>query len=163
MISKAHKDEGSDVGAICLGELLIDLVALQKGKSLAEASGFVKAAGGAPANVAVGLARLSVETALISKVGKDEFGYFLRETLRKNHVNVDAVRQEARYPTGLAFVSLSGRGERDFLFYRNPCADAMLQPKDVPSRLFSKARRKGDVRATFQPKNSFRDQELPVR
>lgn len=84
MITKKLKNEKPHVDAICLGELLIDFVALQEEKGLAAAPRFLKAAGGAPANVAVGLARLGVQTAFISKVGKDEFGYFLRETLREN-------------------------------------------------------------------------------
>ncbi|CAN5818462.1 carbohydrate kinase [soil metagenome] len=139
MISRKLKSEKPHVDAICLGELLIDFVAMQKDKGLAGARGFVKAAGGAPANVAVGLARLGVQTAFVSKVGRDEFGYFLRETLRENHVNIDAVREECRSPTGIAFVSLTGRGDRDFLFYRTSCADAMLKPGELPSRLFSQA------------------------
>lgn len=127
------------VEAVCLGELLIDFVSLQAGVRLAAAPGFAKAAGGAPANVAVGLARLGVSTAFISKVGEDEFGYFLRETLQRNRVGVAAVRSTSRAPTALAFVSLSGRGERDFLFYRDPCADALLEPRDIPVRLLEES------------------------
>lgn len=126
--------------AICLGELLIDFVSLRGGKRLAEAPGFKRAAGGAPANVAVGLARLGVRTAFISKIGEDEFGYFLRHTLQQNRVDVSAIRSTSRAPTGLAFVSLSESGERDFLFYRHPCADVLLEPRDIPVRLFTKAR-----------------------
>src|SRR5213078_660885 len=65
---------------ICLGEALIDFVADTAGVSLAECPGFRKAPGGAPANVAVGLARLGVAAAFAGKVGDDPFGRFLRDT-----------------------------------------------------------------------------------
>ena len=61
---------------VCFGELLIDFVATATGP-LRAAPGFIKAAGGAPANVAVAAARLGCETAFIGAAGKDEFGSFL--------------------------------------------------------------------------------------
>lgn len=126
--------------AICLGELLIDFVSLRRGVGLADAPGFAKAAGGAPANVAVGLARLGVPTAFLTKVSQDEFGQFLRRTLQRNKVQVSAIASTSHAPTGLAFVSLSRRGERDFLFYRNPCADVLLESRDIPPHMFEKAK-----------------------
>lgn len=59
---------------VCFGEMLIDFVPSAAGVSLAEAHAFKKAAGGAPANVAVGIARLGGSSAFIGKVGEDEFG-----------------------------------------------------------------------------------------
>lgn len=109
---------------VCLGELLIDFVALRPGV-------FRRVAGGAPANVAVGLARLGVSTAFISKVSDDEFGRFLRATLDAEGVDTSGLATTRSAPTGLAFVSLDSRGERSFSFYRNPCADALLAPGDL--------------------------------
>ena len=59
---------------VCFGELLIDFVALESGVSVGEASGFVKAPGGAPANVAVAVARLGLPSAFLGQVGDDPFG-----------------------------------------------------------------------------------------
>lgn len=106
---------------ICLGELLIDFVALRPGV-------YRRAAGGAPANVAVGLARLGAGAAFISKVGDDEFGRFLRATLEDEGVDTSGLLTTSEAPTGLAFVALDREGERGFTFYRNPCADALLAP-----------------------------------
>lgn len=64
------------VDVICLGELLIDLVSLDQDATLAESSGFKKAPGGAPANVAAGVAKLGVTAGFIGKVGNDPFGHF---------------------------------------------------------------------------------------
>ena len=63
--------------AISIGELLIDFVPVTTGTDLTTATAFHKAAGGAPANVAVGLARLGIKSALMGKAGEDGFGRFL--------------------------------------------------------------------------------------
>lgn len=116
---------------VTLGELLIDFVPTVSGVTLIEAPAFKKAPGGAPANVAAGLAKLGVPCAFLGKVGEDAFGTFLKETL--DEVGVDTAglvfSQEAR--TALAFVSLRADGEREFMFYRNPSADMLYTPDEV--------------------------------
>jgi fructokinase len=119
----------SDV--IALGELLIDFVSTQSGVSLSEAPAFQKAPGGAPANVAVGLARLGVSSGFIGKVGNDDFGRFLAQTLAQNGVDTTGLRFSNEARTMLAFVSLRADGERDFMFYRHPSADMLLSPDDL--------------------------------
>lgn len=116
---------------ICLGELLIDFISLQKGSSLAKTYGFKKAAGGAPGNVAVGLSRLGRRVGMISKVGQDPFGNFLINTLRENGVEVSQIFRDHETRTGLAFVSLLADGERDFVFYRHPSADMKLSASEI--------------------------------
>lgn len=107
----------------CLGEALIDFVALESGVSVSAASGFVKAPGGAPLNVAAGVAKLGVSSAYFSKVGNDPFGHYIEETLSGVGVDTSGLVFDAKHRTGLAFVSLKGDGERDFCFFRNPSAD----------------------------------------
>lgn len=115
---------------VCLGELLIDFVPTTTGVSLGQAETFRKAAGGAPANVAVGLARLGVASAFMGKVGEDGFGRFLADTLAEAGVDVSPLRfDKAR--TALAFVSLAADGDREFLFYRDPGADTLFAPGDI--------------------------------
>ncbi|WP_427366723.1 carbohydrate kinase family protein [Candidatus Caldatribacterium saccharofermentans] len=125
-----------DKKALCLGELLIDFVSTASGVTLKDAPGFEKAPGGAPANVAVGLARLGIETYFIGKVGKDAFGEFLRETLARNGVNTRFLTMTEKAKTTLAFVSLTKEGERDFVFYRDPGADTLLDQSDVTEECF---------------------------
>lgn len=72
----------SDQLIISFGEVLIDFVPTVSGVSLAEAPAFKKAAGGAPANVAVGIARLGGKAAFVGKTGEDEFGRMLGELLK---------------------------------------------------------------------------------
>lgn len=116
---------------ICLGEALIDFVSLESGVDLVEAPAFKKAPGGAPANVACGVAKLGVSSAFIGKVGDDPFGHFLAQTFAAAGVDTSGMifAEEAR--TGLAFVSLTAEGERDFAFWRNPSADMLLNPQEI--------------------------------
>ncbi|MFX1244268.1 MAG: carbohydrate kinase family protein [Promethearchaeota archaeon] len=115
----------------CLGEVLIDFIAKEEGR-LFEVSSFLKCPGGAPANVAVGVARLGVHTGFIGKVGLDAFGEFLVEELNRNGVDTKGIVRTNKAPTALAFVSRSKAGDRDFLFYREPCADALLTQDELP-------------------------------
>src|SRR5437660_11234604 len=108
---------------VTLGEALIDFVADAHGVSIQECPGFRKAAGGAPANVAVGVARLGASAAFIGKVGEDPFGHFLEATLAEAGVDTSGMRFDPEARTALAFVSLTADGERDFVFYRPPSAD----------------------------------------
>jgi len=116
---------------VCLGEALIDFVSLQSGVDLICAEGFRKAAGGAPANVAAGVAKLGKRAGFIGKVGDDPFGRFLKKTLDECGVDTSRMILDPNFRTGLAFVSLTAEGERDFVFFRHPSADMMLSPQEV--------------------------------
>ncbi|MEJ2289897.1 MAG: PfkB family carbohydrate kinase [Deinococcales bacterium] len=117
--------------AVTLGELLIDFVPEENGVSLGDARAFVKAPGGAPANVAVGLARLGIGAGFMGKVGDDPFGHHLAGVLSDQGVDVSQLKYDAQARTALAFVSLTSTGERDFLFYRNPSADMRHRPEEI--------------------------------
>jgi fructokinase len=119
------------MSVVCLGELLIDFVALEHGVSVGEASGFKKAPGGAPANVAVAVARLGHASAFLGQVGDDPFGHYLAEVLAADKIDVSGLRFSAEARTALAFVSLRADGERSFMFYRHPSADMLMRPEDV--------------------------------
>jgi fructokinase len=125
---------------ICLGELLIDFVPTTTGLGLADAELFKKAAGGAPANVAVGVARLGVTSGFMGMVGEDGFGRFLATTLAGAGVDVTTLRFSEVAHTTLAFVSLAADGEREFLFYRHPGADMLFAPADVDEAAIGRAR-----------------------
>ena len=128
----------SDV--VTLGELLIDFVPTESGVSLVEAPAFQKAPGGAPANVAAGLAKLGVSCAFLGKVGEDAFGRFLKQTLDGAGVNTNGLVFSDKARTALAFVSLQDDGERDFMFYRHPSADMLYTPEEVDGPAVQHAR-----------------------
>lgn len=115
----------------CFGEILIDFLQDPQQNEV-----FRRFAGGAPANVAVAVAKLGGSSKFIGMVGQDMFGDFL--TAQLNHYGVDcsAVRQTSLAKTALAFVALDEQGDRSFSFYRPPAADLLYLPEDCPPDLW---------------------------
>ena len=125
--------------AICIGELLIDFVSATPDVGLSEASEFIKAPGGAPANVAVGLAKLGIDAGFIGKVGADPFGDFLTETLHHHKVDTTYLIAGEESRTTLAFVATRSDGMKDITFYRHPGADIQLSPDEINSSYIQSA------------------------
>nr|WP_304213671.1 aminoimidazole riboside kinase [Fredinandcohnia onubensis] len=118
-------------GIICLGEALIDFIPLDQDNMQ-----FLKSPGGAPANVAVGAARLGAKSSFIGKVGDDVLGNFLKDTLDNYNVQTQAMYLSKEVRTGLVFVTLGEDGEREFSFYIEKSADRFLTPEEIPATLF---------------------------
>lgn len=109
---------------LCAGEALIDMVSNNPGESLKNTAGFIRKAGGAPANVAAAISKLGAEAYFCGTVGNDFFGDFLEDTFKKNNINTEMMIKLNNRNTTLAFVSLKEDGDRDFRFMRD--ADAEL-------------------------------------
>jgi len=116
-----------EVEAAALGELVIDLI-----PAAGDATRFMACPGGAPGNVAAGLARLGVKSLMLSKVGPGVFGDLLIETLKTAGVETFGIARATAEPTALAVVSLAPNGERDFVLYRQGCADAAFSEDELP-------------------------------
>ncbi|MCT4598841.1 MAG: carbohydrate kinase [Vallitalea sp.] len=114
---------------VAIGEALIDFTPL--GKSDRGNQIFERNPGGAPANVLAYLAKLNKKTAFIGKVGNDQFGYFLKDTLCNNKIDTKGLKFDEQINTTLAFVHLKEDGDREFSFYRNPGADLNLKNDDI--------------------------------
>lgn len=117
---------------ICPGEALIDFVSMDIGKTLKATDGFIKKAGGAPANVAAAISKLGAEAYFCGTVGDDAFGGFLEDTLNNNNINTELLFK-IKNNTTFAFVSLMENGERDFEFARD--ADECLTFDMISDRL----------------------------
>jgi fructokinase len=114
---------------VCFGEILWDL--FERGpRADGIARDFRRELGGAPANVAIGLARLGVRSAIVGGVGRDRLGGALVGALRKEGVDARFVRTLPQR-TGITFVVRDARGEPEFLFYRQESADLALRAADV--------------------------------
>jgi fructokinase len=125
--------------AVAFGELLADMVS-DADVSLGEAPRFLKAPGGAPANVAVGMQRLGVSTRFVGQVGCDPFGDWLRATLAREGVDVEYLLRSEQARTTIAFVATRGDGKKDICFYRNPGADALFPGGAITPPLFADAK-----------------------
>lgn len=125
---------------VCLGEILIDMFPSELGRKLAEVPAFIPKPGGAPANVAVAVAKLGVSSAFIGKVGDDAFGHFLIQTLREQGVITRGMRMDNYARTTLAFIAKPDENTAEFIFYRNPGADLQLEIKELDTELLAHAR-----------------------
>lgn len=105
---------------VSAGELVVDFVAAAAAQGLADTPLFVRAAGTAPADVAVGLARLGIRSGFLGQVGEDGFGHYLARTLVDSGVDVSRLRFSKDVPTPLAFITPVPGGDREFLFYSHP-------------------------------------------
>ena len=123
---------------VSIGEVLIDLIATEQ--PAGGSWNLVANAGGAPANVAVGVARLGVSAGFVGSVGKDGFGRFLIDTLESNGVDCQCVAVHEEYPTTLATVTLDEKGDRSFAFYRSNTADVEIPVTDGVRKYISQAR-----------------------
>ncbi|MEG6258161.1 aminoimidazole riboside kinase [Enterobacter bugandensis] len=109
-----------------LGDAVVDLLPDGEGKLL-------QCPGGAPANVAVGIARLGGKSAFIGRVGDDPFGRFMAKTLADERVDVKHMRLDPAHRTSTVVVDLDDHGERSFTFMVRPSADLFLEPADLPT------------------------------
>lgn len=123
---------------ICFGEALIDFHA-QTPVTEDAPPAYLPHAGGAPANVAVSLAKLGDNVAFIGMLGRDAFGDFLLRNLQIYGVDTSYVRRTDAANTALAFVSLDARGERSFTFYRPPAADLLFRGEHFDPAAFADA------------------------
>lgn len=114
---------------MAFGEALIDFLS-NGDMSLDGLESFTKFPGGAPANVAVAVARLGGNSHFAGQVGDDAFGHFLKSSLAQYGVVTDTMLMTKEAKTALAFVSLDATGERSFEFYRNPSADMLFRADD---------------------------------
>ncbi|WP_394180770.1 carbohydrate kinase [Marinomonas posidonica] len=124
---------------MAFGEALIDF--LSNGATKAgELESFTKFPGGAPANVAVAVARLGGNSHFVGQVGDDAFGHFLKASLEDYGVETSKMLMTKEAKTALAFVSLDDTGERSFEFYRSPSADILFREKDFDASWFADAK-----------------------
>ena len=114
---------------IALGELLIDFT--MNGQSEQGNNMFEACPGGAPCNVLALLNKMGKKTAFLGKVGKDQFGTLLRDTITEAGIDASHLMTDDKVNTTLAFVHTFPDGDREFSFYRNPGADMMLTEDEV--------------------------------
>ncbi len=123
---------------VALGEILIDFT--PAGKNSAGMQLFAQNPGGAPANVLAMNAKLGGKTAFIGKVGRDNFGAFLRRTMVDAGIDCTGLVEAEDVATTLAFVQLDEHGDRSFTFVRKPGADIMLTWDEVKTKLLNRCR-----------------------
>lgn len=116
---------------LCFGDILIDFISKDKGKTVAESDLFEKRAGGSIFNVAVGLSRFGNRVSFLAKVGNDEFGKYLKNILKEENVNDKWTFQVTDLNTTLAFASVDIEGKPSFDFHKDKREIAQVDVIDV--------------------------------
>ncbi len=128
----------SQLEVVTVGRVSVDLYAREPGVGFDGDQSFVKSVGGSPTNVAVAAARLGLNTALVSKVGGDAFGGYVRRRLAGFGVNLDHVGVDPDGQTPLALAALVPPESPQIAFYRGAAApDTTLVEADLPTQVVS--------------------------
>lgn len=140
-MARAEAPNGQgQLDVITIGRASVDLYGQQIGSRLEDSTSFAKSVGGCPANIAIGTARLGLKSALVTRVGDEQFGRFIREQMVREGVETAGIIADPARLTALAFVSVENDKSFPLLFYRENCADMALCEDDIDAALFSRAR-----------------------
>ncbi len=115
---------------ICMGRAGVDFYGEQIGSRLEDMSSFAKYIGGSPTNTSIGAARLGLKAALITRVGDEHMGRFIRETLVSEGVDVSHVKTDPERLTTLVVLGIRDKVTFPLIFYRENCADMAISPDD---------------------------------
>ncbi len=121
----------TDIDLITIGRSSVDLYGEQAGGRLEDMGSFAKYVGGCPANIAIGAARLGLNSAIITGVGDDHMGRFLLEQMTREGVNVEGVKKDENRLTALVILGIRDRDTFPLIFYRENCADMALSADDI--------------------------------
>lgn len=116
---------------ITLGRSSVDLYGEQIGGRLEDMQSFAKYVGGCPTNIAVGTARLGLASGVITRVGDEQMGHFVYETLRAEGVDVSQVSFDPERLTALVILGIRDRGNFPHIFYRENCADMAIDVEHI--------------------------------
>ena len=129
-----------DLDLITIGRSSVDLYGAQVGGRLEDMRSFDKYVGGSPTNMATGTARLGLKSALITRVGDEHMGRFLREELAREGVDVTGVVTDPERLTALVLLGIRDEEQFPLIFYRENCADMALSVDDIDEAFIARAR-----------------------
>ncbi|MBI3452647.1 MAG: 5-dehydro-2-deoxygluconokinase [Rhodospirillales bacterium] len=132
--------EGRKFDLVTIGRAAVDIYGEQIGGRLEDMASFAKYLGGCPANIAVGAARLGLRVAMITRVGDEHMGRFVRETLAAEGVDTGQVKTDPQRLTGLVILGIRDKATFPLIFYRENCADMALEAADIDPAVVASAR-----------------------
>ena len=125
---------------ICLGRAAVDLYGAQIGGRLEDVQTFARYLGGSSANLAAGLARLGARSAMLTRVGNEQMGNFVREALHREGVDVSRVVTDPERLTGLVLLGIRSQEQFPHVFFRENCADMALDAADFDAAFIGSSR-----------------------
>lgn len=124
---------------ITIGRSSVDLYGQQIGSRLEDVASFAKSVGGSPTNIAIGAARLGLRAGLITAVGDEHLGRFIREQLGREGVSLRGVKTDSERLTALAILAVEDDRTFPLLFYRENCADMAIAEADIDADFIASA------------------------
>lgn len=125
---------------ITIGRASVDLYGAEIGGRLEDMGSFVKAVGGCPANIAIGTARLGLKSGLITRVGDEAMGRFIREQMTREGVATAGIHTDPSRLTALVILGVRDETTFPLIFMRENCADAALDESDINEAFIASAR-----------------------
>jgi 5-dehydro-2-deoxygluconokinase len=129
MASASRAEPELDV--ITMGRCSVDLYGQQIGSRLEDVTSFAKSVGGSPSNIAIGCSRLGLTAGLITRVGDEQMGRFVREQMLREGVATRGIKSDKERLTSLVLLSVENDKTFPLIFYRENCADSALDETDV--------------------------------
>ena len=148
---------------ITIGRASVDLYGQQIGSRLEDIASFAKSVGGCPANIAIGTARLGLRSALLTRVGGEQMGRFIREQMVREGVSVEGIATDPDRLTALVLLSVEEEGVSPMIFVRTDCADMALDEGDVDETFIASARAVVVTGTHFSRPNSEAAQRKAIR
>ena len=148
---------------VTIGRASVDLYGQQIGTRLEDVGSFAKSVGGCPCNIAIGTARLGLRSALVTRVGNEQMGRFIREQLTREGVETRGVVTDPDRLTALVLLSVEGQGVSPMIFYRSDCADMALSEADIDESLIASARAIVVTGTHFSTPNAEAAQKKAIR
>ena len=119
---------------ITVGRCSVDLYGQQIGSRLEDITSFAKSVGGCPSNIAIGTARLGLKSAVITRVGDEQMGRYVREQMVREGVATDGITTDPQRLTSLVLLSVENDKTFPLIFYRDNCADSALCEADIDEK-----------------------------
>jgi len=137
MVGTSERTKPLDV--ICIGRSSVDLYGEQVGGRLEDMASFAKYVGGCPTNISIGTARLGLRPGLITGVGDEHMGRFIKEQAAKEGVDISHVKTDPHRLTALVILGIRDRETFPLIFVRENCADAGLTEDDIDEGFIARA------------------------
>ncbi|MFN8830882.1 MAG: 5-dehydro-2-deoxygluconokinase [Labrys sp. (in: a-proteobacteria)] len=125
---------------ITIGRSSVDLYGQQIGSRLEDVTSFAKSVGGCPANIAIGTARLGLRSAIITRVGDEQMGRYIREQMQREGVAVEGIRTDPQRMTALVLLSVENDKSFPLIFVRTDCADMAIDESDIDEAFIGRAK-----------------------
>ena len=148
---------------ITIGRSSVDLYGAQVGGRLEDMASFSKAVGGCPTNIAIGVARLGLKSELITRVGDEHMGRYIREQCAREGVDVSGVHTDPKRLTSLVLLGIRDDKTFPLIFYRENCANSALDESDIDEFYIASAKAIVVTGTHFAHPNTAAAQRLAIQ